>query len=171
MYRYPVRALLVNLSRRPEMRYLVVGGMNTAFSYALFTVALLILHAASVPGDYAIAIAFSWLLSNLTSFVLQRRFVFSATARPVREFVRFTSVTFASFLANLALSWVSAELLGFGGAAEKLVSQLVVTVFLVVITYVLHKTFSFRDRPAEPVGMIAVDESEDDAEGSGGPAR
>ncbi|GAA2003966.1 GtrA family protein [Microbacterium ulmi] len=152
-----MRSLILAISRRPEIRYIVFGGLNTAFSYALFTVGLLALHAVGVPGDYAIAITFSWLVSNLTSFVLQRRFVFRGTGHPFREFVKFTSVTFGSFLANLALSWLSAAVLGFDSAAEKLVSQLIVTIILVVATYVLHKTFSFRKPGAEPAGMVAVE--------------
>lgn len=158
VYRGTVRTLILSVSRRPEVRYLVFGGLNTAFSYGLFTVALLILHSAGVPGDYAIAITFSWIVSNLTSFVLQRRFVFHATGHPIREFVKFTSVTFGSFLANLVLSWFSASVLGFDSAVEKLVSQLIVTVILVIATYLLHKTFSFRKAGAAPSGMVAVEE-------------
>lgn len=157
-----MRSLIRDISRRPEVRYLVFGGLNTAFSFGLFTVALLVLHAWSVPADYAIAITFSWIVSNLTSFVLQRRYVFKGTGNPLREFVKFTSVTFGSFLANLALSWFSATVLGFAGAVEKLISQFVVTVILVLATYVLHRTFSFRTSGAEPTGMVAVEELPDD---------
>ena len=156
-----MRSVFLAATRRPEVRYLVFGGLNTAFSYGLFAVALLALHALGVPGDYAIAITFSWLVSNLTSFLLQRRYVFHGRGHPVREFFKFTSVTFGSFLANLGLSWFSAAVLGFDTAPQKLISQLVVTVILVVITYVLHKTFSFRSGVAEPVGMVAVEEEED----------
>lgn len=152
-----VRRLIAGIAGRPEVRYLFFGGLNTAFSYALFTVALLILHAYRVPGDYAIAITMSWIVSNFTSFVLQRRYVFKGSGRPFREFVKFTSVTFGSFLANLALSWFSATVLGFDDAVEKLISQLVVTVLLVLATYVLHRTFSFRKSAAEPAGMGAVE--------------
>ncbi len=153
-----MRRLVIAVSRRPEIRYLVFGGLNTAFSYGLFTVALLALDAAGVPGDYAIAITFSWIVSNVTSFVLQRRFVFRATGHILREFVKFTSVTFGSFLANLGLSWFSASVLGFTSAAEKLVSQLIVTIILVVVTYVLHKSFSFRRTGSAPAGMVAVED-------------
>lgn len=157
-----MRSLITAVSRRPEVRYLVFGGLNTAFSYGLFAVALLALHALGVPGDYAIAITFSWIVSNLTSFVLQRRFVFRGTGHPVHEFVKFTSVTFGSFLANLAMSWFSAAVLGFDTPTEKLISQLVVTAILVIVTYVLHKSFSFRKAGAAPSGMVAVEEEDDD---------
>lgn len=153
-----MKSLIQSLSRRPEVRYLVFGGLNTAFSYGLYTVALLGLHALGVPGDYAIAITFSWIVSNLTSFLLQRRFVFHGTGHPFREFVKFTSVTFGSFLANLAMSWFAVSVLGLTSAVEKLVSQLVITIILVVATYVLHKSFSFRKAGAAPSGMVAVEE-------------
>lgn len=153
-----MRDLIGAVAKRPEVRYLVFGGLNTAFSYALFTVALLTLHSWQIPADYAIAITFSWIVSNLTSFLLQRRFVFGGSGNPLREFVKFTSVTFGSFAANLGLSWFSASVLGFDTAAEKLVSQLIVTIILVIVTYVLHKSFSFRSAGAEPAGMGAVEE-------------
>lgn len=152
-----VRRLITAITGRPEIRYLVIGGLNTAFSYGLYAVALLALHAGGVPGDYAIAITFSWLISNLTSFVLQRRYVFHGTGHPLREFVKFSSVSFGSFVANLVLSWLSAGVLGFDTAIEKLVSQLIVTMVLVIVTYVLHKTFSFRKTGAEPAGLGAVE--------------
>lgn len=158
-----VRSLIASVARRPEVRYLVFGGINTAFSFGLFTVALLLLHSWGVPGDYAIAITFSWIVSNLTSFVLQRRFVFKASGNVVFEFVRFTSVTFGSFLANLALSWFSASVLGFDEAMQKVISQFVVTVVLVVVTYLLHRSFSFRGAGAAPAGMVAVEEDPVDA--------
>lgn len=166
-----MRNLFLTAIRRAEVRYLVFGGLNTAFSYGLFTVALLTLHSFGVPGDYAIAITFSWLVSNLTSFVLQRRYVFRGHGHPFRELVKFTSVTFGSFLANLGLSWFSASVLGFDSAIEKLLSQLVVTAILVIVTYVLHKSFSFRSAGAAPTGMVAVEEDEDDHEGPGSERR
>lgn len=171
VYREAMRRVILAATRRPEVRYLVFGGLNTAFSYGLFAIALLVLHALAVPADYAIAITFSWLVSNLTSFLLQRRYVFRGRGHPFREFVKFTSVTFGSFLANLGLSWFSASVLGFDTATQKLISQLVVTVVLVIITYVLHKTFSFRSGAAEPVGMVAVEEDEDPAEPGDGSER
>jgi len=157
----PMRNLVVAISRRPEVRYLVFGGLNTAFSYGLYAVSLLALDAWGVPADFAIAITFSWVVSNLTSFLLQRHFVFRGTGHPIREFIKFTSVTLGSFIANLVLSWFSAQVLGFDSAAEKLISQLIVTAFLVVVTYVLHKTFSFRKAGAAPSGMVAVEEESD----------
>jgi putative flippase GtrA len=157
-----MRQWIATVSRRPEVRYLVFGGLNTAFSYGLFTVALLVLHALAVPGDYAIAITFSWIVSNVTSFVLQRRFVFHGTGHPFVEFVKFSSVTFGSFIANLLLSTAAVTLLGLTSAVEKLVSQLVITVVLVVVTYVLHRTFSFRKATAEPAGMVGVERDPED---------
>ena len=163
-----MRNLLLAVSRRPEIRYLVFGGLNTAFSYGLYAVALLVLDAWGVPADFAIAITFSWIVSNLTSFVLQRRFVFRGTGHPIHEFIKFTSVTLASFIANLVLSWFSAEVLGFDTATDKLISQLIITAIFVIVTYVLHKSFSFRKRGAAPSGMVAVEEeADDDADGAG----
>jgi putative flippase GtrA len=150
------RTLAAALSR-PEVRYLIVGGLNTAFSYGLYSAALILLHALAVPGDYAIAVTFSWLVSNLTSFALQRRFVFGGAGNVVLEFAKFSSVTLGSFFANLAMGTFAVVVLGLDSQIEKLVSQLVITMILVIITYVLHRQFSFR-RPShtEALGSIAV---------------
>lgn len=142
-----MRTFFAAAAARPEVRYLFFGGINTAFSYGLYTVFLLALHAAGVPGDFAWATALSWLISNATSFFLQRRFVFRSGRRVLGQFVRFSSVTFGSFLANLALGAFAVGVLGLDSPVEKLVSQLVITIVLVVATYVLHKFFSFGSDP------------------------
>lgn len=154
-----MRTFFAAVAARPEVRYLFFGGVNTAFSYGLYTVFLLMLHAWAVPGDFIWATTLSWLISNATSFVLQRKFVFRSDRRVLREFVRFSSVTFGSFLANIALGAFAVGVLGLSSATEKLVSQLVITVVLVVATYALHKFFSFRSSPAqtEVLGTSAVD--------------
>ncbi|MFF8188118.1 GtrA family protein [Microbacterium sp. NPDC016588] len=169
-----MRTFFAAMAARPEVRYLFFGGLNTAFSFGLYTVFLLALHAVGVPGDFLWATTLSWLISNATSFALQRRFVFRSSRGVVAEFVRFSSVTFGSFVANLALGAFAVGVLGLTGPGEKLISQLVITVVLVVVTYVLHKFFSFRpvsahtevlgtsavETESHPVGDSAIEESE-----------
>lgn len=163
-----MRTFLAAAAARPEVRYLFFGGVNTAFSYGLYTVFLLALHALAVPGDFLWATSLSWLISNATSFVLQRKFVFRSTRGVTREFVKFSSVTFGSFLANIALGAFAVGVLGLTTASEKLVSQLVITVILVVATYVVHKFFSFGSPSvdAEALGTSAVERGPDDTLGS-----
>lgn len=152
-----MRKLLSAVAARPEVRYIFFGGLNTAFSYGLYSAFLIALHAFGVPGDFAIATALSWLISNATSFALQRRFVFRSQQRVLREFVKFSSVTFASFLANLALGAFAVGVLGLDSQTEKLLSQLVITFVLVIATYVLHKLYSFRaSGEAEVLGTSGV---------------
>ena len=59
------------------------------------------------------------------------------------------------------------EAVNVAGGTFVSLSQLVITVVLVVITYVLHRSFSFSSarpgRHIEPVGMVAVDEGEEEA--------
>lgn len=161
-----MRAFLTAVANRPEIRYLFFGGLNTAFSYGLYSLFLVLLALLHVPGDFVIATALSWLISNATSFVLQRRYVFRSRGHRFREFVRFSSVTFGSFLANIALGAFAVGVLGLTGTVEKLVSQLVITVVLVIATYVLHKFFSFgQGRTAEVLGTSAVIEDEGAAVG------
>lgn len=155
---------------RPEVRYLFFGGLNTAFSYGLYSVFLISLHALGVPGDFAIATSLSWLISNATSFALQRRFVFRSRKRVFREFVKFSSVTFGAFAMNLALGAFAVGVLGLTSQTEKLVSQLVITVILVIATYVLHKVYSFRGAGHDPEvlgtsGVLNDDDVDDTVSG------
>lgn len=154
-----MRTFFAAAAARPEVRYLFFGGLNTAFSYGLYTIFLLALHALAVPGDFLWATSLSWLISNATSFVLQRKFVFRSSRGVTREFIKFSSVTFGSFLANIALGAFAVGVLGLTSATEKLISQLVITVVLVVATYALHKFFSFRSQAgdAEVLGTSAIE--------------
>lgn len=163
-YDRTVRTFLSAVAARPEMRYLFFGGINTAFSYGLYSGFLVALHAFDVPGDFAIATALSWVISNLTSFALQRRFVFRSRDGVLREFLRFSSVTLGSFIANLALGFYAVAVLGLDSQVEKLLSQLVITFVLVVATYILHKVFSFRGAGADAFGTVGVAETDADTE-------
>ena len=139
---HPAFALLAN----QKVRYLFFGSLNTALAYGLYLGFLWALDLAGVRWDYVLATTLSWIVSNVTSFALQRRFVFAAEGPLVPQFLRFTSVTLGSFGANLALGVFAVEVLGLTTRNEKAVSQLVITGILVVVTFFLHRGFSFRRR-------------------------
>lgn len=124
-----------------RVRYLLVGGYNTAVGYGVFA-ALYLLFGDRIP--YVVIAAVSNVVGVLNAFVAYRLLVFNVRGNVVRDLVRFSSVYVAAFLLNLAFLPVAVEVLGL----RPLIAQGVVLFLTVVVSYVGHKHFSFRRSPA-----------------------
>lgn len=119
------------LYRTQFLRFLAVGGINTAFSYGVFAFALYI------GFHYALASLTSIVLGILFSFFMQGRLVFNST-NP-RLLVRFFAVSGILYLVHTGLlkaaSYFSINLYLAGA---------VLTLPLSLISYVLNKYLVFR---------------------------
>ena len=116
-------------------RYLLVGGLNTLWGYALifgFMWGLGWSPEASNVAGYAIGL--------VTSYVLNRIFTFRSTAPKAGEFSRFVAIFLIAYLANLA---VLAFLVRVAGVHAG-VSQVVAGAVYVVGSYLLNRSFTFR---------------------------
>lgn len=123
------RALLA----REEVRFLIVGVINTAVGYALFAVFLLFFgYLASLYLSYAVAVT--------VAFVLHRRFTFRVRGNVAVDFVRFVGVYVVSLAVNTVVLPVLVEVVGL----HPLVAQGISLVITTLISYVGHKWFSFR---------------------------
>jgi putative flippase GtrA len=137
MRRFSPRALRALLARE-EIRFLLVGGVNTVVGYGLFALFLLVTgYLASLYLSYACAI--------VLAFVLHRRFTFRVRGNVAVDFIRFVGV----YVVSLAINTVVLPLLVEVAGLHPLVAQGVALVITTVISYVGHKLFSFRRRPAE----------------------
>jgi putative flippase GtrA len=124
-----VRALL----DREEVRFLIVGVVNTIVGYGLFAVFLLFFpYLVSLYLSYAVAVSLA--------FVLHRRFTFRVRGNVLVDFVRFVGVYVVSLAVNSVVLPVLVELVGL----HPLVAQGVALVITTLISYVGHKWFSFR---------------------------
>jgi putative flippase GtrA len=124
-----VRALL----DREEVRFLIVGVVNTIVGYGLFAVFLLFFpYLVSLYLSYAVAVSLA--------FVLHRRFTFRVRGNVLVDFVRFVGVYVVSLAVNTVVLPVLVELVGL----HPLVAQGVALVITTLISYVGHKWFSFR---------------------------
>ena len=124
-----------------KVRFLLVGGFNTVFGYALFAGFYGLIFRA-VPFGYMLSLAASYAVAVTAAFFLYRRFVFPVVGRAGRDFVAFLGVNLVAISVNFALLPVLVEILG----VYPLVAQAVVVVCTTVISYFGHREISFRRR-------------------------
>ncbi|HVF75629.1 MAG TPA: GtrA family protein [Acidimicrobiales bacterium] len=129
--------------RREQVRYLLIGGYNTAFGY-LFFAALVVLFADRI--HYTVLLLVSHVVSTLNAYVGYRLFVFRVRGSFFRDLFRFWSVYAVQIAVNLVVLPVFVRVSGLG----VLPSQGIIVAVTTVATYLAHKHFSFRRPAASP---------------------
>lgn len=117
-----------------KLRYLLVGGFNTVLVYILF--------AAAVRWgglSYKTAIVLVYIAGVNVSIFTMRYYVFRSSGNIKREYAKAWSVYFFAMLINYAAMYFMVDVC----AVNELAAQGVYTVFITVLTYILHKSFSF----------------------------
>jgi putative flippase GtrA len=140
-----LRSLSRVLAGDARFRYLIIGGVNTVFSFAVFT---LLIVVAEPLLHYLGVLVTAHVITTFTGYLTQRTFVFRAKGRFWRDLPRFWSV----YLCALGLNAVGLTLLIEVAGIPVLVAQAVITVALAVATFFAHKHFSFRRRGEAQVG-------------------
>ena len=142
-----MKKLIARLLADERIRFLIVGGINTALGYALFvsfqlSIGHVIGYLGSLYLSYAIAI--------VVAFVLHRRFTFrkARSGNAWIDFVRFIGVYVVSLAINTALLPLLVEVVRL----DPLVAQAISVVVTTLISYFGHKFFSFRRRQLDPDG-------------------
>ena len=135
---------LRSLLRREQVRYLLVGGYNTAFGYLFFAL-LVVLLADRI--HYTILLLVSHVVSTLNAYLGYRLFVFRVRGGFFRDLFRFWSVYAVQIAVNLVVLPVFVRVSGLG----VLPSQGIIVAVTTVATYLAHKHFSFR-RPVSIAG-------------------
>ena len=127
-----------------KLRFLLVGGFNTVVSYILFFALYWLFTKFNVWNFDKIVISDAALLVQycLTinlSFITMRYYVFQSHGNWKTEFLKAWSVYISLYLINAPcisfLIW-----LGF----HPLVAQAMYLIFSTIITFLLHKYYSFR---------------------------
>jgi putative flippase GtrA len=135
-----------------RVRFLFVGGINTAFGYAVFV--LLYLSAGHVIG-YLGSLYLSYVIGVSLAFVLHRRVTFRAHqtgGNPVLDFLRFASV----YVVSLVVNTIGLPLLVEFGHLPAIGAQAIMVIVTTAISYVGHKYFSFRRRGTRTVPAAQV---------------
>jgi len=124
------------------VRYLVVGGWNTFFGVAFFTVLYLI-----AGGDlgYAAVLGIAQVAAVLQAHATQRFFVWRSHGAYFRELIRFSVVYVVTYVINLALLWLGVDYLGF----SVLPTQWAIALLLIPPIYGVQRVWAFRVEPRE----------------------
>lgn len=149
---------LLRLIKTEKVAFLLVGGINTVFSTALF-VALDLLFGKNVPSFVVLGTA--WLISLVAVFFVYRKLVFRVSGHVLTDLARFALVNLTALLVNMVLLFVASDLLG----APRIPAQIVITCATVFINYFGHKYFSFKRKPSQETEPVqgAVSQKEDEA--------
>src|SRR5664280_2560824 len=129
--------------RREQLLYLVVGGWNTVFGYGIWAVLQFLLGNHL---HYLVVVLISWPIAVLNAYVGYRYIVFRSRDSILREFPRFSLVYVVTLVVNLALLPIALHVLPLNIYAV----QALLTVLVVVCSYLSHKQFSFRNRHPRP---------------------
>lgn len=131
---------------RQVIRYVIVGSWNTAIGYALFA-GLNYILTGIIPYAYMVANALAYMISITVAYFGYKIFVFKTKGNYLREYLRTYLVYGASCLANLALLPVAVMLVRSAYsnyAMAPYIAQGIVLPFVVLMSYLGHKKYSFR---------------------------
>lgn len=117
--------------------FLLVGGINTALSTAMFVV-LVLAFGPRTPSSVSLGI--SWMLSLITVFFAYRFVVFRVKGRLWLDFVRFAGTNLTALLINLVALTVFVDVIGWPAIPV----QVGIVCFVTVFNYFAHKHVSFR---------------------------
>ena len=126
------------------IRYGIFGVLTTVINIAIYEFGYKILGIGNVPGNIL-----AWVISVLFAFVTNKLWVFDSKAREyavvVREMTSFFGCRLATGLLDLAIMYVTVDLLQLSGTLMKCISNGIV----ILVNYVASKLLIFRDRDAK----------------------
>lgn len=124
-----------------KIAYLLVGGWNTLFGYAIFVLLYSLLHQML---HYTLILVISYIFCITNAFMSYKFIVFKTKGNLLREYLRFYIVYGASFIVNIALMLIIVEFLKI----RPIPAQSVILFFMTIVSYLGHKHYSFG-KPAE----------------------
>ena len=117
-----------------KLRFLLVGGFNTVFAYLVFA---LLFAAINLP--YLWALIIQYFITINVSVLTMRYYVFQSEGDFWKEFCKAWSVYIFMFLFNSVALTFLVEICNL----NELYAQALYLVISTIITYILHKYFSF----------------------------
>lgn len=132
-----------------RLRFLLVGGLNTAVGYGLFA---LVQWSVGRWISYFASLLIAHLCASLLAFVLYRRLVFRVSGNVVIDFLRFQTVYLIPLASNLILLPILVAGLGW----NVYLAQASIVIVTTVVSFLGHKYFSFRRARHEQVEADAA---------------
>ena len=127
---------------RDKVLYLVVGGWNTVFQYAVFSACWYLLHDDLYPS---LILLIAYLIASVNGFIGFRYVVFRSRGHPLKEYLKYQLV----YGPLLALNMLVLPLALKYSSLNAYLVQALYAAFAVVVGYVGSKYYAFRG-PTEP---------------------
>jgi len=136
-----------------KLRYLLVGGFNTVVSYTLLNVLDWVFGKVNVSAGWGYrpevvanaALILQYLLTINLSVFTMRYYVFQSHGNWKKEFAKAWSVYIFIYLINAPILTLLMVVFGLRTWA----AQLIYLIFSTIITFILHKYYSFRKKEGE----------------------
>lgn len=133
-----------------KLRYLLVGGFNTVFAYSILAILLWIYGKINLSANFNFnkeiianfALFTQYILCVNVSFITMKYYVFQSKGNWKKEFIKAWSVYLFLYLINAPILTFLMVILNL----HALVAQAIYLIFSTVITYILHKYYSFRKK-------------------------
>ena len=121
-----------------KIRFLLVGGFNASVSYFIFLIICLIIG----ENHYQIALALSWAISSVISFITQKSLVFNIEGNPIKQYFKCCATWVFSYMINAGLLEISVKKLAF----NVFFAQVFAAFCCAIFTYIMFKLFAFRNK-------------------------
>ena len=121
------------------IRYLIAGGYNTVFGFAVFTGLFFLLESDLHYLGIAII---TQIISITNSYIVYRVFVFKSRGSIINEYFRIYIVYGISFILGIALLTLLVEFAGL----HPVLAQFFVIIITVIVSYIGNRRFTFNQR-------------------------
>lgn len=118
-----------------KIRFLLVGGYNTVFSYVLYALFLYCFET-----QVQLSLFLSYALTSVHNYLTQKFFVFNTRGSYVKEYLKCVVVWALSYALNAALLGALTHVFEINPYAAQVLAQIVVIMF----NYVFLKYFAFQ---------------------------
>ena len=119
-----------------KIRFFLVGIFNFGMAYLIYAF-ICLFFGESV---YQIALALTWALSSVVSFMTQKFLVFQGKDKWYKEYAKCCATWFFSYLINAVLLEIIVKYI----YANVFLAQLVATSIAAIFTYIVFKFFAFK---------------------------
>ena len=130
-----------------KLRFLLVGGFNTVFAYLVLNLLnilfrLIFQNILSNIVIINLALIVQYILTINVSFITMRYYVFQSQGKWLQEWLKAWSVYIFLYLINAPILTFMVAILGW----STWLAQGVYLIFSTIITFLLHKYYSFRKK-------------------------
>ncbi|GHT95475.1 hypothetical protein AGMMS49545_18500 [Betaproteobacteria bacterium] len=129
--------LLEAWHRHQKLRFLVIGAWNTLFGYAVF---VLLYSFTGSQENYVWIALISHFIAIINAFICHKHLVFHSRQNWLLEFLRFNLSYAFSLVLGIILLTGAVEILHW----HPVMAQGILLIFSTIISYLLHRNFSFR---------------------------